>query len=154
VELDDHGLSFLSTPFFAQEQDLHTAKEMLQDDHHMFKNPFLAFMAEWGLGQGESASSLMWTAMYDILLKWIDLKNRHLHSTETGLDFSDQDAQAAQMNAFADDLGTITAGKNAAAMQKIRASWILSFCTFTGLIMNPAKIKSTVVGPPLLAISE
>jgi hypothetical protein len=59
VELDDHGLSFLSTPFFAQEQDLHTAKEMLQDDHYISKKPFLAFMAERGIGQSESAGSLM-----------------------------------------------------------------------------------------------
>jgi hypothetical protein len=84
---------------------------MLQDDHHMSKKPFLAFMAERGIGQVESASSLMRTAMYDILLEWIDLKNRHLNSTETDLDYSDQDAQVAQMNDFAGDLGTITAGK-------------------------------------------
>jgi hypothetical protein len=53
------------------------------------------------------------------------------------------------MNAFADNLGTITAGKNAADTQNIQAGWILSFYTFTGLVMNPAKNKPTNIGPLL-----
>jgi hypothetical protein len=142
-------LSFLLTQFFAQEQDLHTAKEMLQDNQHMSKKSFLVIMEERGIGQGKSASSLMWTAMYDILLEWIDFKNEQLHSNEAGLNYSDQDALAAQMNAFADVLGTITAGKKAADMQKIHDCWISSFRTFTGLVMNPAIIKPIIVGAPL-----
>jgi hypothetical protein len=60
--------------------------------------------------------------MYDILLDWIDFKNRQLHSNEAGLNFSDQDELAAQFNTFADDLGTIMAGNNAADMQNIQAN--------------------------------
>ena len=34
----------------------------------------MAFTAARSVGQGESASSLMWVALYDMLLEWIDLE--------------------------------------------------------------------------------
>jgi hypothetical protein len=80
---------------------------------------FLAFMMERCIRQGESTSSLVLTAMYDILLEWIDFKNKQLYSNEAGLNYSDQDALAAQINYFAHNLDTIKTGKNAVYMQKI-----------------------------------
>jgi hypothetical protein len=67
-------------------------------------------MLERGIGQGESASSLILTAMCDILL---DFKNKQLHSNEAGFNYSDQ------INDFADDLVTIMEGKNTVDMQMI-----------------------------------
>jgi hypothetical protein len=46
---------------------------------HFFVEPNLAFTAEQGIKQGENASSLMWVALYEILLEWIDLEQMHLH---------------------------------------------------------------------------
>jgi len=147
VDLDDGGYTFIATPYLDQAQNLHSAKDMLALDQHMSSKPELAFKAERGIGQGESASSLMWTAMYDMLLEWIDPRNRHLHTAEGDLDYSDEDAEQAKLNAYADDLGTATAGPRAEYMQQLQAKWVSAFCTFTGLVMNPSKIQPTTIGP-------
>ena len=84
-------------------------------DTHFTGAPELGYQAERGIGQGESASSLMWTALYDILLEWIDLTNNQLHEAEKRLDYSDEDAAGACPSAYADDLCTITSGPRAAA---------------------------------------
>ena len=156
VELDDHGLTFIYTPYYAHNSQLHNPEDMLREDNHMSANPGIAYEAQRGIGQGESASSLMWTAMYDILLEWIDPKNMQLHSDEVDLAYTMEDAVATKLNAYADDLGTLTAGPKRVYMQQVLANWISAFCTFTGLVMNPTKIKATVVGPiphhPLLPL--
>ena len=90
----------------------------------------------------------MWTALYDILLEWIDHRNQHIKDSEQNLNYSQSDAEGVHMNAYADDLGTIVEGKRAAYMQQIQANWISAFCTFTGLVMNPNKIAPTHVGTP------
>ena len=89
----------------------------------------------------------MWTALYDMLLEWIDPANRFLHTAETELAYTDEDVAGVQMNAYADDLGTITSGPHAAEMQTLQATWLSAFCAFTGLVMHPKKIKPTIVGP-------
>jgi hypothetical protein len=43
----------------------------------------LSVKAEQGIGQEESASSLQWTLLYEMLLKWIDPNNRKLNEDET-----------------------------------------------------------------------
>ena len=105
------------------------------------------FQAQRGIGQGESASSLMWTALYDILLEWIDPSNRHHHTAETTTKYSDEDISETHPGAFADDLVTITGGPHPSKMQQIQAVWISAFCAFSALEMHPDKIKSTIVGP-------
>ena len=52
--------------------------------------------AERGIGQGESASSLMWIALYDMLLEWIDPANRFLHIGEQET-YSNEDINKATM---------------------------------------------------------
>ena len=147
VELDDGGLSFISSPFYHLNKNIHTPEQLHNKNTHFTQSPQLGFTAERGIGQGESASSLMWTALYDILLEFIDPTNRHLHIAETDLDYTDEDAQLANPSAYADDLATITAGPNAEYMQQVQATWLSAFCAFTGLMIHPAKIKATLLGP-------
>ena len=149
VGLDDGRFSFLSTPLYHQNKNLRTPEELMQTDASFTPLTHLAYQAERGIGQGESesASSLMWTALYDILLEWIDPKNRHLHKAERHLNYSQNDIDHTQMDAYADDLATITGGPNAEYMQQLQATWLSAFCAFTGLVMHPAKIVSTILGP-------
>jgi hypothetical protein len=60
---------FLTTPNYFKERDFHSAEEMAETDDHFSSAPHLGFVTERGIGQGESASSLTWTALYDILLE-------------------------------------------------------------------------------------
>jgi hypothetical protein len=147
VELDDHGLSYISSPHYHHSKNLNTPEGMAGRNEHFSQAPDLAYQAQRGIGQGESASSLMWTALYDILLEFIDPNNRYLHVAETHLDYSDEDALLAKPSAYADDLATATAGPNGEYMQQVQATWLSAFCAFSGLVMHPAKIKPTVIGP-------
>jgi len=147
-DLDDGGLSFLDTPLYAQDQKLHSPVEMLRGDCHMSganNIEELSYKAERGIGQGESASSLMWTALYDILLDWIDPRNRHQEKELE--EYSDADANAAIPYAYADDLATVAAGPRADYLHQKQADWLSAFCAFSGLVMHPDKIRSTIVGP-------
>ena len=153
VNLDNEGSTFIATPLYDQNKKLSTPEEMLKGAPHVAtlrddntSESDLAFHPERGIGQGESASSLMWTALYDILLEWIDPANRQLHAAEN-LTYSDEDVRNTKMNAYADDLCTITSGQRAGMMQQLQATWLSAFCAFTGLVMHPKKIKPTIVGP-------
>jgi hypothetical protein len=89
----------------------------------------------------------MWTALYDMLLEWIEPANRHLHTAEVDADYSEADVAHTKLNAYADDRATLTGGPNAERMQQLIAIWLSAFCAFFGLIMHPAKIYSTILGP-------
>jgi hypothetical protein len=147
VNLDDGGLSFISSPYYNLHKALKTPTKMKGHNTHFTDAPHLGYKAQRGIGQGESASSLMWTALYDILMEWIDPSNRGLHAAETDLDYTHQDARDTCPSAYADDLCTITAGHKAELMQQHIATWISAFCAFTGMVMHPAKIFSTIIGP-------
>ena len=69
VELDDGGLSFISTPYFHLNKDLRTPSNLQAKRGHFTNATHLGYKAQRGIGQGESASSLLWTALYDILLE-------------------------------------------------------------------------------------
>jgi len=151
VSLDDQGLSFIGSPHFAACRNLRTPEQLYDNDEHMSQRPDLAFQAERGIGQGESASSLLWVALYDILLEWIDPRNSELHTAEGMSDkFSAEDIAQTIINAYADDLATITGGPRAEQMQQQQATWLSAFCAFTGLTMHPRKIQATTLGPPPL----
>ena len=123
VQMDDCGLSFLDTPLYANKQALHSSKEMMHGRQHMSAaadKHDLSFRAERGIGQGESASSLQWTVLYDILLEWIDPRNRHLHQDETLEPYDDRTAQDSAPFAYADDLATCSSGIKAQYMQQLR----------------------------------
>ena len=49
--------------------------------------------------------------------------------------------------AYADDLTTKTGGPRGLKMQQYLANWLSAFCAATGLVVHPAKIYPTVVGP-------
>jgi len=146
VHLDDGGLSFISSPYYHLNKNLHTPASMAGKNTHFSQSPDLAYKAERGIGQGESASSLMWTALYDILLEFIDPTNRHLHLAEKNISYSDEDAQKVNPSAYADDLATVTSGPNAEYMQQLQATWLSAFCAFAGLVIHPAKIRTTLLG--------
>jgi hypothetical protein len=52
----------------------------------------LSFEDERGIRQGESASSLQWTLLYDIVLEWIESKNRKFHEDENLREYSNKTA--------------------------------------------------------------
>jgi hypothetical protein len=81
-QLDDGGLSFIDTSLYTNTSNLHSHKDMLKEKNHTCgaKNiEELSFEAERGIGLGESAISLQWALLYDMVLEWIDPKNRYLH---------------------------------------------------------------------------
>jgi hypothetical protein len=59
VGLDDGVFFFLSTPLHHQNKNLRTEKELMQTNESFSSSEYLAFQAERGIGQGESANSLM-----------------------------------------------------------------------------------------------
>jgi hypothetical protein len=63
------------------------------------------------------------------------------------LDYDQDDIERTQMIAYADDLATVTGGPRAEYMQQLQATWLSAFCAFTGLVMHPAKVVSTIIGP-------
>jgi len=138
-------LSFISSPHYHLNKDLKTADEMAKREGHFTKDPALGFSAARGIGQGESASSLLWTALCDILLDWLDPTQRHLHTAER-LEYTEEDAAGVKLNAYADDLATLSSGGNAEYMQQLIATWLSAFCAFTGLVLHPAKICPTLLG--------
>jgi hypothetical protein len=93
VGLDDGKFSFLSTPLYHQNKNLRTAEELMQTDEAFSPSKYLPFQVERGIGQGKSASSLMWTVLYDILLEWIGPANRNLHTAELDLDYDQYDIE-------------------------------------------------------------
>jgi hypothetical protein len=89
--------------------------------------------------------------MYDILLEWIYPRNTDLHVAEDIMGtFSADDIVQTVINAYADDLATITGGPRAEEMQQLQSDWLSAFCAFTGLTMHPTKIHATTIGPPPL----
>ena len=147
VDLDDGGLSFIDTPHYQQKKSLRPVDDLKARPGHFSGEPNLAFQAQRGIGQGESASSLMWTALYDILLEWIDPNNLHLHQDEQ-LPYSSKDIiDNTGSTAYADDLATFAKGPNAHVMHQLTTTWLSAFCAFAGLVIHPAKVKSTLLGP-------
>jgi hypothetical protein len=153
VALDEEGSIFASTPLYNTEKKMTTPEEIQQGIQHMVtladndvQASELSFQAERGIGQGESASSLMWIALYDMLLEWIDPANKFLHTAEKKT-YNEEDISKAKMAAYADDLCTITGGPNRAFMQTLHAKWLSAFCAFAGLLLHPKKIQPAIVGP-------
>ena len=151
VSLDDGGLSFITSPLFLTTRNQKTPADLMENAEHMCHNTDTSFTAHRGIGQGESASSLLWIAMYDILLEWIDHTNLTLHTAEdlpAQPGYTAAGAKKSNPQAYADDLNTMTAGPNARYMQQLQATWLSAFCAFTGMEMHPDKIHATTLGPP------
>jgi hypothetical protein len=106
----------------------------------------LSFKAERGIGQGESASSMQWTVLYDMVLESIDPKNKKLHKDESLQEYINEIARDAALYAYADDLATCSAGPQAEYTQQLQAKWLCTFCAFSGLMIYAGKIKATIVG--------
>jgi hypothetical protein len=120
---------------------------MSEADNHFSAALHFGFVPERGIGQGESASSLMWTALYDMLLEWIDPANlMTLHSEEEMLP-EDIAIPNYMTTIFADDLATAAMGTTASYWQQRQADWLSAFCAFTGLQLHPDKIVIVELGP-------
>jgi hypothetical protein len=115
VQLDDGGLSYIATPQFFQKHKLHASEKMAEHAEHFTVSDFrtMAFTAARGVGQGESASSLMWVALHDMLLEWIDPEKVTLLYKEEPPIPTTMRTPRAMANAYADDLSTLTSGKTA-----------------------------------------
>jgi hypothetical protein len=95
-----------------KERKLRSSDEMTNHAEHFSAEPSLAFAAEWGIRQGESASSFMWGALYNMLLEWIDPEQMHLYQAEAPTPTS-MLTPRAMANVYADDLATLTCGHTA-----------------------------------------
>jgi hypothetical protein len=149
IQLDEEGKIFIDTPLYAYTSALHSHKDMLKGKKHMCgaKNiEELSYEAECSIGQGESASSMQWTVLYDMVLEWIDLKNRHLHVNENLRVYSDETARDAAPFTYADDLATVSGGPFAEFLRQLQEKWFSAFCAFSGLMIHPGKIQTTIVG--------
>jgi hypothetical protein len=134
-----------ATPHYFKERKLHSSNEMANHAEHFFAEPSLAFAAERGIGQGESASSLMWVALYGILLEWIDPEQMHLYQAEAPTPTSMRTPRA-MANAYADDLATLTCGHAAFYWQQRQTDWLSAFCAFSNLQLHPDKIAAIELG--------
>jgi hypothetical protein len=65
------------------------------------------------------------------------------------LDYDQDDIERTQVIAYADDLVAVTGGPRVAYMQQLQAKWLSAFCPFPGMVMHPAKVVSTIIGPTL-----
>ena len=131
VDLDDGGHSFLITPFFEQSAKIMSSTNLLQNASHFHSSlNDLTFTSQRGIGQGESASSLVWVAVYDILLDLLQ------SITEKN----------GSLNAYADDLASVTTGPNSFENHQKIAQLISAFCAFTGMQLNYKKIIPVLLG--------
>jgi hypothetical protein len=146
VGLDDGEFSFLSSSLYHQQKNLRSPEELMKADTSFSPFQHLTYLVDREIGRGESASSLMWTALYDILLEWIEPANRQLHEAVTNLDYDQTDIDNTNTVSYADNLATVTGGPRAEYMQQLQATWLSAFCAFTGLVMHPAKIISIILG--------
>ena len=155
----------METPHFKATKNIRSSSTIRHTPTH-FPNPSVpstvdpafSFVPQRGIGQGGSASSLMWVAVYDILLDWIDPHNKDLHPsgyaallrpthiTAPSLSRPSGSPDYAFSNAYADDLATITTGPRAYSVQQDQAEWISAFCAFTGLQLNMQKIVPVILG--------
>jgi hypothetical protein len=112
IELDNGKLSFIKTPPYANTYALHSHQNMIMEKRHICGATYieeLSFEAERGIGQDESAISLQRTLLYDMVLEWIDPKNRKLLEDENLREYSKEKARVAATYAYADDLATCSA---------------------------------------------
>ena len=142
ILLDTDSRTTIITPHYQLNSSLRSSSTVLhRNDHFSAADPSFSFSAQRGIGQGESASSLQWVAMYDILLDWLDLLNKTLHpNLRLLLKFL--------LNAYADDLATASTGPDALRTQQKLADCISAFCTFTGMQLNLAKTTTVWLFPP------
>jgi hypothetical protein len=68
TSLNEGGLTFIWTPYIQGNVDPRTLEEIRSGNGSFIKMVELAFQAIRGVGQGESASSLLWVTVMGILL--------------------------------------------------------------------------------------
>ena len=141
ISLDEEGQAYVETPFYLHHRNLKSSTEIHRDPTHFPTPssstdedlPTLGFVPQRGIGQEESASSLMWVAVYDILLDWIEPSNKLLHPAgyhELRMPTTLSQPLPSQSplqdcpqisNAYADDLATISTGPLAHIIQQLQA---------------------------------
>jgi hypothetical protein len=147
IQLGDGGLSFIDTPLYANTSNLHSHKDMLKGKSTSCVVPKISNNCPLKLAlQRKSASSLQWTVLYDMVLEWIDPRNKKLYKDENLQEYNDTKAKDTAPYAYADDLATSSAGPQAKCMQQLQEKWLSAFCIFSGLTIHSGKIKATIVG--------
>jgi hypothetical protein len=81
IQLDDGRLSFIYTPLYTNISALRLYKVIFKEKKPMCKCATenikeLSYEAKHDIGQEKSASSLQWTFLFDMVLKWINSQNR------------------------------------------------------------------------------
>ena len=79
--------------------------------------------------------------LYDILLDWLELSNVNLHPQLRLL-------LKYFLDAYADDLATVTIGPDALRVHQKLADCLSAFCSFTGMQLNVPKTKAIWINPP------
>ena len=85
---------------------------LLEHSNNLFADLSLGFRPDRGVTQGDTMATIIWVAIFDILLCWLDTSD---DSTDL---------------AYADDIFNVT--NNLSSTQR-KADRISSFCAFTGL---------------------
>jgi hypothetical protein len=66
-DLDHDGLTFPWTPHMMSHMYAHSDDKLLaKDNDHFITSPHLGFVAQRGIGQGDTMSTLIWMAVYYI----------------------------------------------------------------------------------------
>jgi hypothetical protein len=122
LALDSVGQAYIRTPAFEASVRYTSPATHLASPSPMLHSPNkTSFHPERGIGQGDTPSTLLFVAVFDILLTLLD-------SANTGIP-----------HAYADDLAHIATSLHA---QQLQADLVSAFCLLTGLEIASAKVEA------------
>jgi hypothetical protein len=88
-----------------------------------------------------------------MVLEMIDPKKRKLHEDENLQEYTNETAKDAASYAYTDNLATCSAGLQVEYIQQLQVKWFFAFYTFSGLTINPGKIKATTSAKYMICMS-
>jgi hypothetical protein len=120
MSLDEVGRAYPWTPHMMKKVYTFNSSPLKRTTHLIKHSSSLGFRPQRGVGQGDTLSTLVWNAVFDILLYML---------TDTDL-------------AYADDLATLSADR---ATHLSKMDIVSAFCSFTGLMPAAQKIQSFLI---------
>jgi hypothetical protein len=134
LNLDSTGQAYIRTPAFEASVSYTDPETHLKTSSPMLSSPHsTSFHPERGIGQGDTPSTLLFVAVFGILLTLLD-------SANTGTP-----------HAYADDLAHIASTLPA---QQLQADLVSAFCLLTGLEIASAKVEAITLNGQHLLDSE
>jgi hypothetical protein len=134
LNLDSTGQAYIRTPAFEASVSYTDPETHLKTPTPMLSSPHsTSFHPERGIGQGDTPSTLLFVAVFDILLTLLDSAN------------------IGTPHAYADDLAHIAPTLPA---QQLQADLVSAFCLLTGLEIASAKVEAITLNGQHLLDSE